>query len=83
MAASRGALSCVQILLAYGADPCATEQVPSADLTGPRPLVVRRKTAVEVASTCPAIVEALQTAIVAAHVRARPVVEAADTPDNL
>ena len=83
VAASRGALSCVQILLAYGADPCATEQVPSADLTGPRPRVVRRKTAVEVASTCPAIVEALQTAITAAHVRTRPVVETADTSDNL
>ena len=30
VAASRGALRCVQILLAYGADPCATEFLPSA-----------------------------------------------------
>ena len=82
VAASRGALSCVQILLAYGADPGATEQVPSAELPGQMFSIVRRKTAVEVASTCPSIVEALQTAIVAAHARASPEVEATGTPDN-
>ena len=82
VAASRGALSCVQILLAYGADPCATEQVPSADRSGPGPLIHRRKTAIDVASTCPSIVEALQTAIVAAHARASPEGEVTGTPDN-
>ena len=79
VAASRGALSCVQILLAYGADPGATEQIPSAELPEQMFSIVRRKTAIEVASTCPSNVEALQTAIVAAHVRASPEVEATDT----
>ena len=66
-AASRGTLSCVQILLAYGADPGATEQLPSGS---------RRKTAIDVASPFPAIVEALRTAIAAVQARARPEVEA-------
>ena len=70
VAASRGALSCVQILLAYGADPCSTEQVPSMDRSRPGPPIRRRKTAIEVAATCPSIVSALQTAIVSAHARA-------------
>ena len=83
VAASRGTLSCVQILLAYGADPCATEQLPSAELPGQMFSIVRRKTAIDVASSHPSIVEALQTAIFAAHARASPEVEATGTQDNL
>ena len=82
VAASRGALSCVQILLAYGADPCSTEQVPSLDRSKPGPPIRRCKTAIEVASTCPSIVKALQTAIVAAHARACTGGEMSSTPDN-
>ena len=66
VAASRGALRCVQILLAYGADPCATEYLPSAEHPGQMYSPVRRKTAMEVASPFPEVVEALQTAIHAA-----------------
>ena len=82
VAASRGTLSCVQILLAYGADPCATEQLPSAELPGQMFSIVRRKTAIDVASSHPSIVEALQTAKFAAHARASPEVEATGTQDN-
>ena len=82
VAASRGTLSCVQILLAYGADPCVTEQLPSADLAGPRPLIVRRKTAIDVASSHPLIIEALRTAISAARARGGPELEVTATPDN-
>ena len=82
VAASRGTLSCVQILLAYGADPCATEQLPSAEHPGQAFSIVRRKTAIDVASPYPAIVEALQTAISAVQARARPEVEATCTKDN-
>ena len=81
VAASRGALS-VQILLAYGADPCSMEQVPRVDRSRPGPPIRRRKTAIDVASTCPSIVEALQTAIVAAHARACPGAEVTCTSDN-
>ena len=80
VAASRVGLSSVQILLVPGRS--ATEQVPSADLSGPGPMIHRCKTAIDVASTCPSIVEALQTAIVAAHARASPEVEVTGTPDN-
>ena len=82
VAASRGTLSCVQILLAYGADPCATEQLPSAEHPGQAFSIVRRKTAIDVASPYPAIIEALQTAISAVDARARPEVEATSTRDN-
>ena len=82
VAASRGTLSCVQILLAYGADPCATEQLPSAEQPGQMLSIVRRKTAIDVASSHPSIVEALQTAIFAAHAKASPEVELTGTPDN-
>ena len=81
VAASRGALSCVQILLAYGADPCATEQLPSAELPGQMFSIVRRKTAID--SSHPLIVEALQTAISTAHARASLEMEATGTQDNL
>ena len=82
VAASRGALSCVQILLAYGADPCSMEQVPRVDRSRPGPPIRRRKTAIDVASCCPSIVKALQTAIVAAHDRACVGGERTSTPDN-
>ena len=82
VAASRGALSCVQILLAYGADPCSTELVPSLVRSKPGPPIRRCKTAIEVASTCPSIVKALQTAIVAAHARACAGGEMSSTPHN-
>ena len=83
-AASRGTLSCVQILLAYyyGADSGATEQLPSAEHPGQAFSIVRRKTAIDVASPFPAIVEALQTAISAVNARARPKVEATCTNDS-
>ena len=83
VAASRGTLSCVQIFLAYGADPCATEQLPSAEVPGQMFSIVRRKTAIDVASSHPLIVEALQTAIATAHARASPEMEATGTQDNL
>ena len=70
VAAARRSASCVQILLAYGADPCATEQIPSMDRSRPGPPVRKCKTVMDVASPCPSIVQALQTAIDAAHVRA-------------
>ena len=82
VAAARGTLSYVQILLAYGADPYATEQLPSAELTGQRPLMVRRKTAIDVASSYPLVVEALQADRLAAHARASAEVELTVTPDN-
>ena len=63
VAASRGALRCVKILLAYGADPGATEYLPSAEYPGHMHSVVRRKTAMDVASSFPEVVEALQTAL--------------------
>ena len=69
VAASRRSTSCVQILLAYGADPCSTEQIPSMDRSRPGPPVRRCKTVMDVASPCPSIVQALQTAIAAAHAR--------------
>ena len=53
VAASRGALRCVQVLLAYGADPCATEYLPSAVHPEQMFSPVRRKTAMEVASSFP------------------------------
>ena len=68
VAASRGALSCVQILWAYGADPGATEFLPSSVHPGQIFDPVRRKTAMEVASPFSEVVEALQTAISAAGV---------------
>ena len=71
VAASRGALSCVQILLAYGADPCATEYLPSAVHPGQMFSPVRRKTAMEVASQFPEVLEALQMAITASGVTNR------------
>ena len=58
VAASNGTLSCVQILLAYGADPSATEYLPSAEHPGQRHSIVRRKTAIDVASPFPALVAA-------------------------
>ena len=67
VAASRGALRCVQILLAYGADSCATEFLPSAVHPGQMHSPVKRKTAIEVTSPFPEVVEALQTAIYAAE----------------
>ena len=70
VAAARRSTSCVQILLAYGADPCSTEQIPSMDRSRPGPPVRKCKTVMDVASPCPSIVQALQTAIDAAHVRA-------------
>ena len=82
VAASRGATSCVQILLAYGADPCSTEQIPSMDRSRPGPPVRRCKTAMDVASPCPSIVKALQTAIAAAHARSLEGGEMTSTPDN-
>ena len=42
VAASSGMLSCVQILLAYGADPGATEHLPSAEHPGQRSSIIRR-----------------------------------------
>ena len=69
VAAARRSTSCVQILLAYGADPCSTEQIPSMDRSRPGPPVRKCKTVMDVASPCPSIVQALQTAIDAAHVR--------------
>ena len=66
VAASRGALRCVQVLWPYGADPCATEYLPSAEHPEQMFSPVRRKTAMEVASPFPDVVEALQTAIYAA-----------------
>ena len=69
VAASRRSTSWVQILLAYGADPCSTEQIPSLDRSRPGPPVRRCKTVMDVASPCPSIVQALQTAIAAAHAR--------------
>ena len=83
VAASRGATDCVQILLAYGADPCSTEQIPSMDRSRPGPPVRRRKTAMEVASPSSSVVQALQTAIAAAHVRSLEGGEMMSTPDNL
>ena len=73
--------------MAYGADPCSMEQVPRVDRSRPGPPIRRRKTAIDVASTCPSIVEALQTAIVAAHARASDIrdcleAEVTYTPDN-
>ena len=82
VAAARGSLSCVQILLAYGADPYATEQVPSAQRTGQRPPIVRRKTAVDVASSYPLVVEVLQAARLAANARANAEVEVMVNPDD-
>ena len=82
VAASRGATSCVQILLAYGADPCSTEQIPSMDRSRPGPPVRRCETAIDVASPCPSIVKALQTAIAAAHARSLEGGEVKNTPDN-
>ena len=82
VAASSGTLSCVQILLAYGADPSATEYLPSAEHPGQRHSIVRRKTAIDVASPFPAIVAALQMAISAGNARARPVVRTTDTTDT-
>ena len=66
IAASRGARSCVQILLACGADPCATEYLPTAVRPEQIFSPVRRRTAMEVASQFPEVVEALQMAITAA-----------------
>lgn len=66
-AASRGALSCVKILLAYGADPGATEYLPSAEHTGQMFSIVRRKTAMDVAAPFLEIVEVLQTALSTAN----------------
>ena len=66
IAASRGARSCVQILLASGSDPCATEYLPTAVHPGQMFSPVRRRTAMEVASPFPEVVEALQMAITAA-----------------
>ena len=63
VAASRGALSCVKILPAYGADPGATEYLPSAEHPGQMFSIVRRKTAMDVAAPFPEIVEVLQTAL--------------------
>ena len=82
VAAARGATSCVQILLAYGADPCSTEQTPFMDRSRPGPPVRRCKTAMDVASPCPSIVKALQTAIDAAHARSLEGGEVKNTPDN-
>ena len=73
VAASRGTLSCAQILLAYGADPCATEQLPSGG---------KRKTAIEIASPFPAIVEVLRAAGAARQARARTEVEATFISDS-
>ena len=69
VAAARRSISCVQILLAYGADPCSTEQIPSLDRSRPGPPIRRCKTVMDVASHCPAVLQAVQTAIEAAHVR--------------
>ena len=55
VAASRGALNCVKILLAYRADPGATEYLPSAEYPGRRSSKVWRKTAMEVAAPFPEI----------------------------
>ena len=63
VAASRGALNCVKILLAYRADPGATEYLPSAEHPGQMFSIVRRKTAMDVAAPFPEIVEVLQTAL--------------------
>ena len=63
VAASRGALSCVKILLAYGADPGATEYLPSAEHPEQMFSRVRHKTAVDVAAPFPEIVEVLQKAL--------------------
>ena len=63
VAASRGALSCVKILLAYGADPGATEYLPSAEHPGQMFSIVRRKTAMDIAAPFPEIIEVLQTAL--------------------
>ena len=63
VAASRGALNCVKILLAYRADPGATEYLPSAEHPGQRFSILRRKTAMDVAAPFPEIVEVLQTAL--------------------
>ena len=63
VAASSEALSCVKILLAYGADPGATEYLPSAEHPGQMFSIVRRKTAMDVAAPFPEIVEVLQTAL--------------------
>ena len=64
VAASRGGLNCVKILLAYGADPGATEYLPSAEHPGQMFSIVRRKTAMDVAAPFPEIVEVLQTALI-------------------
>ena len=63
VAASRGALNCVKILLAYRADPGATEYLPSAEHPGQMFSIVRRKTAMDVAAPFPEIAEVLQTAL--------------------
>ena len=75
-------LSCVQLLLAYGADPYATEWFPPAETTAQRHPVVRRMTAVDVASSYPLVVEALQAARLAANARARAEVDVMVTPDT-
>ena len=82
VAASSGTLNCVQILLAYGADPRATEHLPSAEHPGQMFSIVRRKTAIDVASPFPAIVAALQMAISAGNARASPAVKTTDANDT-
>ena len=67
VAAAIRSASCVQILLAYGADPCSTEQIPSMDCSRPGPPVRRCKTVLDVASHCPPVLQVIQTALAAAQ----------------
>ena len=82
VAAARGSLSGVQLLLAYGADPYATEWLPPGETTSQQPPVVRRPTAVDVASPYPLVVEALQAARLAANARASVEIDVMGTPDT-
>lgn len=72
LAAARRSTSCVQTLLAYGADPRSTEYLPSLDRSNPGPPVRRHKTVLEVASRYPPVVQAIQAALEAEKARSAP-----------